>query len=48
MLINDYNTLYMKKLKLNQQGFIPMMLSILAVVIFVIFVVYSRVMHAAH
>lgn len=32
----------------NQQGFIPMMLSILAVVVFVIFVVYSRVMHAAH
>lgn len=30
----------------NQQGFIPMMLSILAVVVFVIFIVYSRVVHA--
>lgn len=32
----------------NQKGFIPMMLSILALVVFVIFAVYSRVMHAAH
>ena len=38
----------MQKLHKNQQGFIPMMLTILAVVVFVIFVVYSRVMHAAH
>jgi len=33
----------MKKLTSNQRGFIPMMLSILAVIGFLIYLVYARV-----
>lgn len=38
----------MKKLKLNQQGFIPMMLFILAVIVAVIYLAYSQVQKAQH
>lgn len=41
-----YSYDYMSKLSVNQAGFIPMLLSILAVVVAVIFFVYFRVMHA--
>ncbi len=34
----------MKKHKLNQSGFIPMILSILAIVLMVVYMVYSRVL----
>jgi hypothetical protein len=36
----------MKRTKLNQSGFIPMMLSILSIVIVVIYLVFSRVQKA--
>lgn len=35
------------KRPLNQDGFIPMMLSILAVVLALIYLAYTRVLHAA-
>lgn len=38
----------MKKLKQNEAGFIPMLLSILAVVLLVIYFAYTRVLHATH
>jgi hypothetical protein len=38
----------MKKLKVSQTGFIPMMLSIIGVVLFIIYLVYVRVAHQAH
>lgn len=43
-----YSNNYMSKLSNDQAGFIPMILSILAVVVAVIFFVYTRVMHAHH
>ena len=44
----NYNKSQMKYKKLNQNGFIPMMLSILAVVLLIIYFAYTRVLHAAH
>jgi hypothetical protein len=38
----------MAKASLNNRGFIPMLLSILAAVLFVIFIIFTRVMHAKH
>lgn len=38
----------MKKLVVNQEGFIPMMLTLLAIVIAVIVLVYIRVQKASH
>jgi len=43
---NVYNEINMKKHKLNQQGFIPMLLSILTIVLVLIYFVYTRVLHA--
>ena len=34
--------------KLNENGFIPMLLTILAVVLLIIYFAYTRVQHAAH
>jgi hypothetical protein len=36
----------MKKHKLNEYGFIPLLLSVLAVVIAIIYFAFTRVMHA--
>jgi hypothetical protein len=38
----------MKTLKADERGFIPLLLSILAVVVFVIVMIYLRVAHAKH
>jgi len=38
----------MKHKKLDENGFIPMMLSILAVVVAIIYFAYTRVLHATH
>lgn len=43
----NYNKSNMKRTPLNEAGFIPMLLSILAVVVAVIFVAYTRVLHAS-
>lgn len=40
------NVLKMKKLKQNQQGFIPLLLFVLAVVVGAIVLMYLRVAHA--
>lgn len=45
-LIN--NKAQMKHKKLDQNGFIPMLLSILAVVLLIIYFAYTRVLHATH
>lgn len=37
----------MKKLVVNQEGFIPMILTLLAIVVVVIVLVYIRVLHAS-
>lgn len=37
----------MKKLTVNESGFIPMLLTILFVIVAVIYFVYTRVAHAA-
>jgi cell division protein FtsL len=36
----------MKKLTPNEQGFIPMMITIVVIVVAVIYFVYTRVLHA--
>jgi len=41
-----YNKINMKKLKPNQDGFIPMMLTLLAILLTVIVLVYLRVLKA--
>lgn len=38
----------MKKLVVNQEGFIPMMLTLLAIVVIVIILVFIRVQKAQH
>jgi F0F1-type ATP synthase membrane subunit b/b' len=38
----------MKRSPLDQNGFIPMLLTILAVVVLIIYFAYTRVLHAAH
>lgn len=43
-----YNEPKMKRKQLNTDGFIPLLLAILAVVIVIIYLAYTRVLHAAH
>lgn len=38
----------MKRTPLNESGFIPMMLTILAIVVAVIYLAYTRVLKAQH
>lgn len=38
----------MKKKTLNEAGFIPLLLTILAIVLAVIYLAYTRVLHAQH
>ena len=38
----------MKHKKLNENGFIPMLISILVVVLLIIYFAYTRVQHATH
>ncbi len=43
-----YNNAQMKRTPLNQSGFIPLLLTILAIVLLVIYLAYTRVLHATH
>lgn len=45
---SGYNQKQMAKLSQNQAGFIPMLLTILAVVVAVIVLVFLRLAHAGH
>lgn len=36
----------MRRAPLNQSGFIPMLLAVLAIVVGLIYVIYTRVLHA--
>lgn len=38
----------MKKLKVNEQGFIPLLIFVLAVVVALVFYAYTRVQNAQH
>ena len=42
------NKTKMKHKHLNESGFIPLILTILAVVVVIIYLAYTRVLHAAH
>jgi len=43
-----YNNAQMKRKQLNESGFIPLLLTILALVLLVIYFAYTRVLNASH